>query len=97
MANGRIRHWTVRHSRRRVAGYWEIRNTTGIVGICYRGKDEAECMASAPRVTAQRNRAVAELKHLIAIVRLREGDLRASERAALARAEALVSEINGGN
>lgn len=93
MANHRIKHWTVRHSRRRVAGYWEIRNTTGVVGICYGSQADAECMASAPRVTFERNRALNELKHLIAIVRMREGDLRASERAALARARALIGEL----
>ena len=93
MTNHRIKHWTVRRSRRRVAGYWEIRNTTREIGICYGTREEAECMASAPRVTFERNRALNELKHLIAIVRMREGDLRASERAVLARARALVEEL----
>lgn len=36
----RIRYWTVRRSRRRVAGYWEIRSTHDIVGICYGTREE---------------------------------------------------------
>lgn len=94
MANGRIKHWTARRSKRRVAPYWEVVNTRSVVAVVYGTRADAECMASAPRVTAERNRAVAELKHLIAIVRLREGDLRASERASLERARALVDELN---
>ena len=35
------------------------------------------------------------LKHMIAIVRMREGELRASERAKYEAARALVNELNG--
>jgi len=67
---------------------WEIRNThRDPVAVVYTGQPDAELMARSLRLFT-------ELKHLIAIVRLREGDLRASERAALARAEALVDELN---
>lgn len=90
----RIKHWTVARSKRRVAPYWEVRNTRGVIAVVYGTQADAECMASAPRVTAERNRAVSELKHLIAIVQQREGELRASEKASLERARALVSELN---
>ena len=37
------------------------------------------------------------LKHLLAIVRMREGELRASEKAKYEAARALVNELNGGD
>lgn len=55
--------------------------------IVYTTEDDAKLLAASLRM-------LSELKHLIAIVRMREGDLRASERAALARALALVEELN---
>jgi len=70
---------------------WAVRNThRDPIAVVYTHQADAELMARSLRLLGC-------LKHLIAIVRLREGDLRASERAALARAEALVSELNGGN
>jgi len=70
---------------------WSVRNTHfDPIAVVYTHQSDAELMARSLRMLGC-------LKHLIAIVRLREGDLRASERAALARAEALVSELNGGN
>jgi len=66
---------------------WEVRNThRDPVAVVYTGQADAELMARAPRL-------LGELKHLIPIVRMREGDLRASERAVLARAQALVEEL----
>lgn len=37
------------------------------------------------------------LKHMVAIVRLREGELRASEKAKYEAARALINELEGGN
>lgn len=84
MAN-RIKHWTVRRSRRRVAGWWEVRNTHGVVAIVYTTQADAELLAAAPKLLGC-------LKHLIAIVRLAP-NLRASAKAKLADAEALVWEV----
>ena len=56
------------------------------VAIVYTTEDDAKLLAASLRM-------LSELKHLIAIVRMREGELRASERAALARARALVEEL----
>jgi hypothetical protein len=83
--------WTVRRSRRRVAGYWEIRSTCDIVGICYGTREEAECMASAPQqhLTAEELRTCT--KQLVAILGLFEERLVSSERAALDRARALTA------
>jgi hypothetical protein len=50
--SARIKHWTVRRSRRRVAGYWEVRNTHGIVAIVYTTEADAQCMAAAPKLHA---------------------------------------------
>lgn len=86
------KHWTVRRSRRRVAPFWEVRNTRGVVAVVYGTKADADCMASAPRVTFELGKAVAELKSLIAIVQRHEGELRASEKASLERARALINE-----
>ena len=83
--------WTVRRSRRRVAGYWEIRSTRDIVGICYGTREEAECMASAPQqhVTAQELQACT--KRLAEILEQFEERLAPSEREALNRARELAS------
>lgn len=86
MANHRIKHWTVRRSRRRVAGYWEVRNTTGVVAVVYTSEADAREMANSPKYKGA-------LKRLIAIVRFREPSLRASERAKLADAVALIGEV----
>ena len=70
---------------------WSVRNTHyDPIAVVYTHQPDAELMARSLRLLGC-------LKHLIAIVRMREGDLRASERAALTRAEALVSELNGSN
>ena len=88
MPNHRIKHWTVRRSRRRVAGYWEIRNTRGVVAIVYTTEGDAQEMAGAPKL-------LGSLKHMIAIVRLREGELRAFEKAKYEAAKTLVNELEG--
>jgi len=67
---------------------YEVRNgRRDPIAVVYGNKADAELMARAPRL-------LGELKHLIPIVRMRESDLRASERAVLARARALVDELN---
>ena len=81
--------WTVKFNKRR--NWWEIHNGhRDPIAIVYTGRFDAMLMCAGLRL-------LGIVKHLIAIVRLRDGDLRASERAALARAQALVSELNGGN
>lgn len=50
MANNRIKHWTVRRSRRRSAGFWEIVNTRGVVFVCYGNESDARLAALAPRL-----------------------------------------------
>lgn len=70
---------------------FEVRNThRDPIAIIYTTQADAELMAAAPKL-------LGELKHLIAIVRLHEGDLRASAKASLERARALVNQLNGGN
>lgn len=81
----RIKHWTVRRSRRRVAGYWEVVNGKGVVAVVYTTEADAREMANAPKYRGC-------LKHMIAIVRLRT-DLRASERAKFEAAQALLAEV----
>lgn len=86
VANHRIKHWTVRRSRRRIAGYWEIRNTHGVVAVVYTTEADAREMANALKYKGS-------LKHMVAIVRLRT-DLRASERAKYEAAVKLVAEVS---
>ena len=86
MPNHRIKHWTVRRSRRRVAGYWEVRNGKGVVAIVYTSEADAREMAAAPKL-------LGSLKHLLAIVRMHEGELRASEKAKYEAARTLVNEL----
>jgi len=77
--------WTVKFNKRR--SWWEIHNGhRDPIAIVYSGHADALLMAAGLRL-------LGITKHLIAIVRMREGDLRASERAALARARALVEEL----
>ena len=85
MSNNRIKHWTVRRSRRRVAGYWEVRNTHGVVAVVYTTESDAREMANSPKYKGS-------LKHMVAIVRLRT-DLRASERAKYDAAVKLLGEL----
>jgi len=84
----RFHNWKAKQAKARGGSVWQVSNgRRDVVAIVYTDRADAELMATAPRL-------LAELKHLIPIVRLREGELRASERAALARAEALVDELN---
>jgi len=84
-------HWTVRRSRRRVAGYWEIRSVRDVVGICYGTQEEAECMASAPqqRATAQELRTCT--RQLAAILGQFQERLMPSELEVLNRARELTA------
>ena len=77
--------YTVKFNRRR--NWWEIRNGhKDPIAIIYTTQDDAELMARSLRF-------LGSLKHMVAIVRMHEGDLRASERAKLADAVALISEV----
>ena len=87
MANHRIKGWTVRRTPRRVHGFWEIRNGRGTLGVWYGDESSAKKAAAAPRM-------LTELKHVEAILRMREGELRASEKATLARIRALIAEVS---
>lgn len=70
---------------------WSVRNTHyDPIAVVYTTRADAELMAAAPRL-------LGSLKHMIAIVRLREGELRASEKAKYEAARALINELNGGN
>lgn len=82
----RTHNWTVRRATRRVAGFWEIRNGKGVVAIVYTDKHDAILMAASLRM-------LGSIKHLIAIVRMFEPQLRASAKAKLAQAIALVDEL----
>jgi len=78
--------WTVKFNKHR--NWWEIHNGhRDPIAIVYTTEDDARLLGTSLRQ-------LGVIKHLIPIVRMREGDLRASERAALARARALVEEIN---
>ena len=68
--------------------WWEILNgRRDPVAAAINTKSDACLMAASPRL-------LGSLKHLIAIVRMHEGDLRASERAKLDAAVALVNELS---
>lgn len=68
--------------------WWEVRNgRRDPIAVGINTKDEAELLAASLRT-------LGSLKHLIAIVRMHEGDLRASERAKLDAAVALVNELS---
>lgn len=85
MAN-RIKHWTAHISKRRVHPFWEVANGRGTVAVIYTGEADARLMAAAPRL-------LGSLKHLDAIVRLHEGELRASAKAKLEAARHLIDEL----
>lgn len=69
--------------------WWEILNgRRDPVAAAINTKPDAELMAASPRL-------LGSLKHMVAIVRMHEADLRASERAKLDAAVALVNELNG--
>lgn len=77
--------WNVRRR------WWEIINgRRDRVAAAINTKPEAELMAHSPRLLAC-------AQDLIAVLRAHYSELNASERAKLAAAEALVSEINGSN
>ncbi|MGN6313199.1 MAG: hypothetical protein ACTHMO_05485 [Rhodanobacteraceae bacterium] len=87
----RFHNWKAKQAKARGGLVWQIQNGhRDVVAIVYTDRADAELMARAPKLRGS-------LKHLIAIVKFHEGELRASERAKLAAAEALVSEINGSN
>lgn len=68
---------------------WAVRNShRDPVAVVYTTRADAELMAAAPKL-------LGSLKHMIAIVRLREGELRASEKAKYEAARALINELNG--
>jgi len=70
---------------------WSVRNTHhDPIAIVYTHQQDAELMAASLRM-------LGSLKHLIAIVRLHEGELRASAKAKLEQARALVNELEEGN
>lgn len=68
--------------------WWEVRNgRRDPIAVGINTKDEAELLAASLRLLGC-------TKHLVAIVSFREGDLRASERAKLDAAVALVNELS---
>lgn len=68
---------------------WSVRNTHhDPIAIVYTHQQDAELMAASLRL-------LGSLKHLIAIVRLHEGELRASAKAKLEQARNLVNELEG--
>jgi hypothetical protein len=88
MAN-RFHNWKARQAKARGGLVWQVQNGhRDVVAIVYTDRADAELMAAAPKL-------LGSLKHLTAIVRMHEGELRASERAKLAAAEALIEELNG--
>ena len=82
--------WSVRETPHKPWRF-EVRNSRrDPLAVVYSSQADAELMARSPKLLGC-------LKHKIAIVRMHEGELRASEKAKLAAAEALVSELNGSN
>lgn len=70
---------------------WSVRNThRDPVAVVYTTEADARLMAASLNL-------LGSLKHMVAIVRLREGELRASEKAKYEAARALINELNGGN
>lgn len=69
--------------------FWEVRNThRDPIAIVYTHEADARLMAASLRLLGC-------LKYMVAIVRLREGELRASEKAKYEAARALINELNG--
>lgn len=58
------------------------------IAVVYSSERDAAAMAAGPR-------ALTELKHMVAIVRMRESTLRTSEKAALTRARNLIASLEG--
>lgn len=68
---------------------WSVRNGhRDPIAIVYTSKDDAELLARSLNL-------LGSLKHLLAIVRLHEGELRASEKAKYEAARALIHEVEG--
>jgi hypothetical protein len=81
--------WRAGEIRIRKANAWSVRNTHyDPIAVVYTTRADAELMAVAPKL-------LGSLKHMVAIVRLREGELRASEKAKYEAARALINELNG--
>lgn len=77
--------YTVKFNRRR--NWWEIRNGhKDPIAVIYTTEADAQLLAASLRL-------LGSLKHMVAIVKFREADLRASEKAKLADAVALISEV----
>lgn len=80
-----IHHWKTRQAKARGGFVWQVTNgRRDVVAVVYTGQADAELMADAPKL-------LGELKHMVAIARMREGELRVSERAALNRARDLIA------
>ena len=81
--------WRVVKSRRQGWAY-EVRNThRDPIAVVYTNEADARLLAASLNL-------LGSLKHMIAIVRMHEGELRASEKAKYEAARALVDELNGG-
>lgn len=79
--------WKVTFNRHR--GWWEVRNGhRDPICVVYSSEADARLIAAALNLFST-------VKHLIAIVCMHEGDLRASAKAKLEAARALVNELNG--
>jgi len=78
-----IRNWRVRRSPRRLASFWEIKNGRGVIAVVYSDETDARDMGNALKYKGS-------LKHLIAITEQFEDQLRASARAKLNQARALI-------
>jgi len=81
-----IRKWTVRRSRRRVAPYWEIVNGRGVIAVVYSDETDARDMGNALNYKGS-------LKHMVAIAEQFEEQLRASAKAKLNQARALIAQV----
>ena len=88
----RIRNWTVRRSRRSIAGYWEIvDHHHDTIAIVYGGTGDAELLASAPQQHAVAQELRACTKRLATILGRFQERLAPSELMALNRARELAS------
>jgi hypothetical protein len=80
--------WRVVKSRRQGWAF-EVRNThRDPIAVVYTNEADARVLAASLNL-------LGSLKHMTAIVRLREGELRASEKAKYDAAKALINELEG--
>lgn len=80
-----IRNWSARKATVRGHTQWQVVNGgREPVAIVYTSGRDAALMADAPKL-------LSELKHMVAIVRLREGELRVSAKSALDRSRTLIA------